>query len=91
MDFVLDLLKENIGWLLTFVIATFGVLSTALKQATVAIKESADVGVAVEEAMADDKITNAEITKIVKEAKEAAIAWGGFWKSLISIFKRKVK
>ena len=86
---LLDLVKDNIGFIATFLIGLSAVLGATIKKLSNFIKEAGDVGTSIESALADDKITSEEVEAIVKEFKEATSAFSGFWKSLLSIFKKK--
>lgn len=57
----------------------FGVRFAAVKKA---LKETKEAVVAIIDAVEDDKVTVEETNAIVKEAKEAGVAWG-------LVFKKK--
>ena len=58
---------------MTLASMVLGVKYTNVKKA---IKETKDVLVVVVDAVEDDKIDSTETASIVKEAKEAGVAWG---------------
>ena len=68
---------EIIGYVVSVVLALlstfFGVRYAKVKSA---FKETKEAFVAIVDAVEDDKISPEEQTKIVKETKEAATAWG---------------
>lgn len=85
---IMDLVTNNMGWIVTFV-TSIGVLSTVIKKLSTAIKELGDVGIKIQEILADDKITNDEIDEFIIELKQAGEAFKGFWSSLVNVFKKK--
>lgn len=68
---------DVIAYIITIV---FGLLSTFLgvryKKVKVALKETKEALVTTIDAVEDDRIDSTETAAIVKEAKEAAVAWG---------------
>ena len=69
MEYLLDLLKENAGALITLVIGTSAVSGILVKISKVT-KEIYELLQSIVEALADNKIDNAEIDKIMKEGKD---------------------
>jgi len=75
----LDTILFIVSGVLAVASTIFGVRYAAVKKA---LKETKELVVAIIDAVEDDKVTSDETASIVKEAKEAATAWG-------LVFKKK--
>lgn len=73
----MELGPDTIAYIITIAL---GLLSTFLgvrfKKVKTALKETKEVVVTIVDAVEDDRIDSTETAAIVKEAKEAAKAWG---------------
>ncbi|HDY67781.1 hypothetical protein LCGC14_1505760 [marine sediment metagenome] len=68
---------EIIGYVVSVVLALLSTfLGVRYAKVKSAFKETKEAFVAIVDAVEDDKISPEEQTKIVKETKEAATAWG---------------
>jgi hypothetical protein len=77
----MELTPDVIAYIITIAL---GLLSTFLgfryRKVKTALKESKEAVVTIVDALEDDKIDSDETAAIVKEAKEAAKAWGAVFK-----------
>jgi len=66
LDIIKNIVLDNLGEIITLVLSFGGILMVAKKF----LKEVKDVLDVVVDALADNKISNTEIARIVKEAKD---------------------
>ena len=77
MQFVLDLVLNNLDVIISFALG-LGILAPFVLKGKTVIKELTELFVAVNDALKDDKLSKEEIASIVKEAGD-----------VIGIFKKK--
>jgi len=71
----------TVAYIVSIVLALLSTfLGVRYRKVKVALKESKEAIVTVIDAVEDDNVTSAEQTAIVKEMKEAAVAWGAVFR-----------